>query len=58
MSPFGIAICVIVVLVGIGMYFTGFVMGVEWFMNKFQRCCEGITGRKTDDTSREVEPDK
>ena len=32
MTPFGIAICIIVVLVGVGCFFTGYTMGIQWVL--------------------------
>ena len=36
MSSFGIAIMIIVVLVGIGMFFTGYSLGMQWVITNLQ----------------------
>ena len=33
MTGFGVAVCIIVVLVGVGMYFTGYSMGMQWVLS-------------------------
>ena len=40
MTAFGIAVCIIVVLVGVGMYFTGYSMGMQWVIINLDIKCE------------------